>query len=56
VVRVGQLETVVVREDTRWTRRMVTTGVAFDDGSVEVLSGLAGGETIGLAAAGDGGA
>jgi RND family efflux transporter MFP subunit len=52
VVRVGQLETVVVEEDGRWLRRLVTTGVELDDGRVEVLSGLAGGERVGLPAAG----
>jgi len=48
VVRVGQLETVLVREGDRWTRRQVTTGLHLAEGFVEVLSGLAGGETVGL--------
>jgi hypothetical protein len=48
VARVGQLETVVVREGERYERRLVTTGQRYDDGSVEVLSGLAGGESVGL--------
>ena len=47
IVRVGQLETVVVEHDGRWERRLVTTGARGDDGLVEVLSGLAGGETLG---------
>ena len=47
IVRVGQLETVVVGRDGRWERRLVTTGARGDDGLVEVLSGLAGGETLG---------
>jgi RND family efflux transporter MFP subunit len=51
VVRVGQLETVLVETGGVWQRRLVTTGAASDDGSVEVLSGLAGGETVGLPAA-----
>ena len=51
VVRVGQLETVVVRDGERWTRRIVTTGGDLSDGRVEVLSGLVGGETLGLPAA-----
>ncbi len=49
-MRVGQLETVVVREGERWLRRLVTTGVALDGDRVEVLSGLTGGETVGLPA------
>lgn len=48
VVRVGQLETVLVRDGARWSRRLITTGAAFEGGQVEVLSGLAGGETVGL--------
>ncbi|HLK10708.1 MAG TPA: efflux RND transporter periplasmic adaptor subunit [Candidatus Binatia bacterium] len=50
IERVGQLETVVVESGGRWTRRLVTTGAALAGGEVEVLSGLAGGETVGLAA------
>jgi len=49
VVRVGQLETVVVRDGERWERRLVTTG-GTTDGRVEVLSGLVGSETVGLPA------
>jgi hypothetical protein len=48
VVRVGQLETVLLEWEGRWERRLVTTGNALAEGAVEVLSGLAGGETIGL--------
>ena len=51
VVRIGQLETVLVEAEGVWQRRLVTTGAASADGSVEVLSGLAGGETVGLPAA-----
>jgi RND family efflux transporter MFP subunit len=54
VTRVGQLETVLVltgergKPGERVERRLVTTGLRFDDGTLEVLSGLAGGETLGL--------
>lgn len=48
VARVGQLETVVVKTGDRWERRLVTTGALGADGSIEVLSGLSGGETVGL--------
>jgi len=50
VTRVGQLTTVRVQEDGRWVRRYVTLG-AFQgrrEERVEILSGLRGGETIGL--------
>jgi RND family efflux transporter MFP subunit len=47
VERVGQLETVLVKEGAIWTRRYITTGVALPGDRVEVLSGLAGGEEIG---------
>lgn len=49
VVRVGQLETVVVDDGGRWERRLVTTG-GESEGRVEILSGLSGGETVGLPA------
>jgi multidrug efflux pump subunit AcrA (membrane-fusion protein) len=48
--RTGQLETVLVQRDGAWARRLVTTGGTLPDGSIEVLSGLGGGETIGLPA------
>jgi RND family efflux transporter MFP subunit len=48
VVRVGQMETVVAKAGDRWERRLVTTGAALGGGRVEVLSGLSGGETVGL--------
>ncbi|MEW6273402.1 MAG: efflux RND transporter periplasmic adaptor subunit [Thermodesulfobacteriota bacterium] len=48
VEHVGQLETVLVEHGGAWMRRLVTTGADLHDGSVEVLSGLQGGETIGL--------
>jgi len=48
VVRVGQLQTVVLKEGDRWVRRYVTTGRALPDGTVEILSGLEGGEEIGI--------
>ncbi len=51
IVRVGQLQTVVVNDLGRWVRRYVTTGRALPDGAVEVLSGLRGGEEIGLSEA-----
>ncbi|MCK6446134.1 MAG: efflux RND transporter periplasmic adaptor subunit [Planctomycetes bacterium] len=51
IARVGQLETVVVQRDARWERRLVTTGSALDADRVEVLSGLDGGELLGLGVA-----
>lgn len=48
--RVGQLWTVLVREADGWKRRMVTLGAPLDDGAVEVLSGLEGGEALGRGA------
>jgi len=48
LVRVGQLETVVVSGEGGWFRRYVTTGRTLPDGAVEVLSGLGGGEEVGL--------
>lgn len=44
--RVGQLESLLVRDGERWVRRHVTTG-ADDQEEREVLSGLRGGEVIG---------
>lgn len=49
VVRIGQLETVLVREGQHWRRRLVTTGAVSADGTVEILSGLSGDEVVGLA-------
>lgn len=48
IVRVGQLQTVVVENGGRWERRLVTTGSDLDGDRVEVLSGLVGGEKLGL--------
>ncbi len=50
VLRVGQLEMVVVQASPggRWERRLVTTGSRLEDGTVEILSGLKGGETVGV--------
>ncbi len=47
--RTGQLESVIVKaSDGRWERRIVTTGRRLEGDRVEVLSGLDGGETVGL--------
>lgn len=54
VARVGQLETVITHADGGWTRRLVTTGGGFADGTVEVLSGLEGNEVVGIAVPGAG--
>ncbi|WP_285905825.1 efflux RND transporter periplasmic adaptor subunit [Pseudodesulfovibrio pelocollis] len=58
VTRVGQLETVMVREGETWQPVHVRTGDRVGDqggdrpgGLVEVLSGLSGGETLGIGAA-----
>lgn len=47
VIRVGQLETVMVKSPSGWKQIFVRTGKKFD-GMVEILSGLSGGETLGL--------
>ncbi|XXJ21576.1 efflux RND transporter periplasmic adaptor subunit [Desulfovibrio caledoniensis] len=47
VRHVGQLETVMVKSDDTWQPVYVRTGRA-EDGKVEILSGLSGGETVGL--------
>ncbi len=47
VRRVGQLETVLVKDGAIWARRYITTGITLPGGQVEVLSGLVGGEEIG---------
>ena len=48
VTVVGQLDTVLVRIGDRWERRLITTGGVVGDDGVEVLSGLRGGESVGL--------
>ncbi|MBN2466561.1 MAG: efflux RND transporter periplasmic adaptor subunit [Deltaproteobacteria bacterium] len=53
VIRIGQLEEVMLRENGLWQRIFVMTGQAFDDGTVEILSGLNGGETLALKGGGD---
>lgn len=53
VRRVGQLETVAVRGGDGWQSVYVKTGAARG-GTVEILSGLAGNETVGLWTAGAG--
>ena len=50
IARVGQLETVLIKNGDGWTRSYVTTGRVSGD-RVEVLSGLKGGETLGLGGA-----
>ena len=44
--RVGQLEYVLVADDTGASRRYIRTGVASHDGRIEVLSGLRPGEQV----------
>lgn len=44
---VGQLKTVLVRTDRGWERRYVRTGAQKED-QVEILSGLQGGEEVGI--------
>lgn len=44
--KIGQLDTTLVKEADGWVRRYVTLGSTLD-GKVEVLTGLAGDETIG---------
>ncbi|TWI67788.1 RND family efflux transporter MFP subunit [Desulfobotulus alkaliphilus] len=46
--RVGQLDLVQVAVEDRWEKRYVTTGERMDDGMVEILSGLDGGERLAL--------
>ncbi|TYT74518.1 efflux RND transporter periplasmic adaptor subunit [Desulfobotulus mexicanus] len=46
--RVGQLDQVKVAVEDRWEKRYVTTGERMDDGMVEILSGLDGGERVAL--------
>jgi multidrug efflux pump subunit AcrA (membrane-fusion protein) len=52
VRRVGQLETVLVKEGEDWKTYYVKTGRTMD-GMVEVLSGLSGGETVAVPGAGN---
>lgn len=47
VIRVGQLETVMVRSGESWAPIYVRTGDVHGD-SIEVLSGLSGGEKLGI--------
>ena len=47
IARVGQLETVLVDVEGRWTRRYVRTGGTVD-GRIEILSGLFEGERVGI--------
>lgn len=53
VTRVGQLETVMVRDDQGWQSVYVRTGEA-SDGMVSILSGLSGGEVLGIGRAAGG--
>lgn len=45
---IGQLEAILVKDGGAWSRRFVTTGRLLPEDGIEVLSGLRGGETIGL--------
>ncbi|MCJ2165207.1 MULTISPECIES: efflux RND transporter periplasmic adaptor subunit [unclassified Pseudodesulfovibrio] len=54
VVRVGQLETVMVKTEQGWQPMYVRTGQLVDH-RVEILSGLSGGEVVGIGPAADGG-
>ncbi len=47
VTRVGQLETVMIRTESGWRNAYVRTGERHGD-DIEVLSGLSGGETLGV--------
>lgn len=47
VRRIGQLELVKVKDKDTWKQRFVTTGRTLDE-NIEILSGLDGGEIIGL--------
>ncbi len=46
VKRVGQVESVLVRRGEELEVRLVTSGHVFDDGTVEILSGLSDGEEV----------
>lgn len=54
ITRVGQLETVMVKTGQGWQPVYVRTGATMD-GQVEVLSGLSGGESVGIGISADGG-
>lgn len=54
VIRVGQLETVMVESGDNWQPVYVRTGEAVGD-KVNILSGLSGGETVGIGIQTDGG-
>ena len=54
VIRVGQLETVMVKSGDDWQSIYVRTGKASGD-RVDILSGLSGSETIGIGIKTDGG-
>lgn len=47
--REGQLETVMLKTDGGWQRRFVRSGKEIEGGFLEILSGLADGQTIGWA-------
>ncbi len=46
IKRVGQVESVLVRHGDELEVRLVTSGRTLDDGTVEILSGLSGGEEV----------
>lgn len=48
IYRIGQLDMVYVKEGSAWRRIFVKTGRTLENGDVEILSGLGGGETLGL--------
>jgi multidrug efflux pump subunit AcrA (membrane-fusion protein) len=47
ITRVGQLETVLVKTADAWETIYIRTGMRHGE-TVEVLSGLSGGETVGF--------
>ena len=48
IVRTGQLETLMIKEDGVWKKVLVKTGRPVGEDRVEVLSGLEGDEVIGF--------
>ena len=48
VTRTGQLEMVTIQTEKGWSKISIQTGRKFDDGRLEVLSGLSGGEILAL--------